>query len=177
MGDKKGVNLEYAKELRKVVKEELQLHRLLGLAVYLGSYTARKEGTPKHYFTGYKDTSSKAYEAEHIASAQSRILNMLKDQTPQEIMGVLEKEAECTNEEGLNKSEISKALAGFRRGKAGGGYEEIGKRVETRFKNEAKKHINELKEYKRTGSDRTLQMILFKEEEIIRSSILYETRK
>ena len=168
MGNRTKFNLGYVRQFKMRVRDDSQRHTLIGLAVYLGSHSARKEGTPQNYFTGKRDMTSKIYEAEHIARAQSEVLRELGEKSNEELIEELRKRVETSSDEELNPSELSKALSHSR------DYQGIGKRVETRLGN---LKTDRYKRYAQEISDRESKLILIAEEEAIRSSVIYELKK
>lgn len=173
----KSHNLEYLRELRKIVKSEEERYDLIGIAIYLGSYNARKELAPKGFFKGKRETASRIQETSYIAKQQKDILDSLKYKDSKGLAEELKKRIEKTStDDKIQESDLSRCMETFIKNKALPLSElsEIGKRVEKRL---LSLDSNKYREHETNPTEGTLCEILLKEEEVIRHAIVFEIKR
>lgn len=120
-------NYQFLKRLTRIVKDEETRYKLIFLDTVIGSYKARKKGPDN--FKKEKQITGTIYEAEHIAETREDTLNLLKTNSPLE---VLKKRFQETSqlEEKIPRSALSSY---FRYFTDNGSMCKCGKRLETRI--------------------------------------------
>lgn len=167
-------NLDYLNELRRKVKSEEERAHILGLAIYIGSYTARETLSPKGYFSSGRDITSKIQEAIHIAEEQENVLRLLSESSPSKVIESLEKTIGTLSKDNkIQESELSRSIEFCRKPLGRGFHKIIGKRIERRMLKADQAHYED---YRKNPNDRDLNKIFYKEEETIRHAIVYELK-